>query len=162
MPVDWTAIRTHYEQGISQRSLATKYDVSQSSISRKAEKEQWRIMPRITPSSDSITDAPVELTDLSPVEIVEKALARLATFLTDDGLLTLNQHKLFADSLSQYIKLKLLMPGGDEQNASSYDMREFLAGCTDQELAIVRPVIAAVAARKQEAEEKIKPIRRIG
>ncbi len=45
--IDWAAIKTEHEQGISQRSLAAKYGISQASISKRAIKEQWVVQPVI-------------------------------------------------------------------------------------------------------------------
>lgn len=153
MPVDWTAIHTEFQQGISQRSLATKYGISQAAISKRASKEHWVITPVIIPQEVITETASDDLT------IVQKALNDLAAFL-NAGLQDLRDHKLFADALSQYIKLKLTIP--TEQEQSPYDLRDLLSYCTQEELDIIRPIMAAAAARKQEAEEKIKPIRKIG
>jgi len=47
-----------------------------------------------------------------------------------------------------------------QEDQSPYDLRTFLAKCTIEELAIIQPVIDAVAAR--EREKKIIPMRRTG
>src|SRR6266702_81686 len=154
---DWSAIRQEYESGISQRSLATKYNISQAAISKKASKERWVIVPVIIPQNQVISDNSSELPEL---EIVQKALNHLATFLDGDGLIGLNQHKLFADALCQYIKLKLIIP--TEQENSPYDLRDVLRYCTDEELAIIEPIIKAANGRKEAEASKVKPIRRAG
>jgi predicted transcriptional regulator len=152
---DWTSIKAEYEQGLSQRSLALKYGISQAAISQKASKEKWLIKPLITPatviSSDNLSD-------------VDQAIADLMQHLTGDpkkAKLLIKEHKLFADAMSQYKKLKTTSPD-DEQEYGKYDLREFLASCTPEELAVVVPITKAVAARKAEADGKITPLRRQG
>lgn len=154
--VDWTAIRTQYEQGLSQRSLALKYDVSQSAISQKAKKENWLIKPLIVPSSQLIADnSLVELTDLSTVE---KAIRLISERLNEEP--DNKNIKMLMDSLSQAYKIKLLVPP-EEQEQSNDSLKAFLAKCTNEELAVVVPITKAVAKREAEAGEKIKPIRKI-
>lgn len=148
---DWHNIRTEYETGASQRSLAKKYGIAQPTISERAKKEQWQRSP-IIPLSEPIT-----YSETDEFTIVQKAINHLATFLQNDQVMDLKDHKLFADALSQYMKIKLLTPAGED--FSAFDMREFLAGCTDEELEIVRPIIAAVQARRS---EKITPIKKVG
>ncbi|SRR6266567_316781 len=157
--VDWPSIRQEYEQGFSQRSLALKYSVSQAAISKKANKEKWVITPVITPSPKVVSDNQEIDTSNIPA-LVEAALRNLAK-LDPENFLTLNEHKLFADALNQYNKIKLTLPQED-QSSSYLDLREFLASCTPEELTVVNPVIKAVAARKQEQDDKVKPIRRLG
>lgn len=40
--IDWTAIRTDYENGLSLRQLAGKYNVSKTTIGERKYKEQWQ------------------------------------------------------------------------------------------------------------------------
>ncbi len=150
--VDWLAIRSEFEQGLSQRSLALKYGIEQSTISRRATKENWRIIPRITPTSECISDAS-DISKLSNLEIVEKAIADLYKHL-EAGHLELTQHKLFADALNQYNKIKLTLPP-EEQDLSQYDLRLLLADATPEELAIVQPIFATIDARR-------KPLKKTG
>jgi hypothetical protein len=147
--INWSNIRAEYEAGASQRSLATKYGVSQARISQIAKRDGWIIAPLIIPqqliSSDNIPD---------------QGIADLANYLNGtpgNAKMLLNEHKLFADAYTQYRKAKMLEPAGDD--FSAFDMREFLAGCTDEELEIVRPIIAAVQARRA---DKITPIKKVG
>jgi hypothetical protein len=145
---DWQAIRAEYEQGASQRSLATKYGISQAAISKRCLKEGWVIASVVMPTESVVSD-----------NTVDQALADLAVHLTDHperAKLQLTQHKLFADAFSSYMKAKTLAPV--EEDISTYDMRDFLAHCTDEELAIVRPIIATVQARR----EKIIPLHKTG
>lgn len=148
--INWSKIRTEYEHGASQRSLAKKHGVAQPTISERAKKEQWQHSP-IIPLSE-----PIIYSETDEFAIVQKAINHLATFLENTDQMDLKDHKLFADALSQYMKIKLLAPAGED--FSAFDMREFLAGCTDEELEIVRPIIAAVQARRS---EKITPIKKI-
>lgn len=157
---DWPTIRADYEQGISQNSLAIKHHISQQAISKRVRKEGWITRLVVPPTTSYNIQQPAD--EQSELAIVEKALRHLATFLDGDGLETLHSHKLFADALSQYIKLKMILPSEQGQQETPYDMREFLSSCTDEELSIVRSILAAVADRKQLEEEKIRPIRKIG
>lgn len=52
MSVDWTAIRTDYENGLSLRQLAAKYSVSKSVIGERKYKEQWDAPDKRTPLSN--------------------------------------------------------------------------------------------------------------
>lgn len=164
--IDWTAIRQQYEQGMSKNTLAKEHGVSRQAIQQRAAKEHW-ITPLLASPTAFLAPMQVQTTDeLSELSIVEKALKDLAQHL-EHAPLDLKSHKLFADALSQYIKLRLLLPQQQSEDGQEsyglYDLREFLASCTDEELAIVRPVIAAVQIRKQEQEDgKIKPMRKIG
>lgn len=146
--INWTNIRAEYEQGASQRSLSTKYGVSQARISQIAKRDGWIIAPLIIPTQL-----------ITPDNIPDQGIADLANYLNgtpSNAKMLLNEHKLFADAYSQYMKAKTLAPAGED--FSAFDMREFLAGCTDEELEIVRPIIAAVQARRS---EKITPLKKI-
>ena len=155
--INWSAIRTEYEAGISQRSLATKYGVQQSSISRRAANENWRIIPRITPTPESIIDASTS-TDLSDMAKIKKAIAliyeRLEQKPEDKNI------KLLMDSLSQAQKIKMLLPMEDQGNNPD-SLRQLLAKATDEELAIILPAIKAISARDAEVEG-ITPLRKHG
>ncbi len=152
--VDWPAIRAEFEQGLSQRSLAPKYGIEQSTISRRAKKENWRIIPRITPTSERITDA-ADITDKSDndlLAIVQLLLKKTAEHA--EGDLEPKDIKLLADALSQFHKIKLSLPP-EEQDLSQYDLRLLLADATPEELAIVQPVFNAIDTRR-------KPLKRTG
>jgi hypothetical protein len=164
-PDQWQEIRTKFEQGISQRTLATKYDVSQSAISQKAKKDQWVITPLIIPQN-LITPDKSPADETSDMALIEKALAQLATFL-NNGLADLRDHKLFADALSQYIKLKLISPSDKKtESGLAADMLPYFD--TDQlhqwsELEEQQDaILEAVQARKLETEQGIKSIRKKG
>jgi hypothetical protein len=153
--VDWTAIRSGFEQGASQRSLAREFGVTQPTISERAKKEGWQHTTNplpIIPLSEPISDR--ETHDL--LSVVSTLLQKVA--LHAQSNLEPKDIKLLADALSQFHKIKITTPQQD-QDFSAFDMREFLAECTDEELAIVKPIIAAVQARR---EEKITPLRRTG
>src|SRR5947209_7447071 len=119
---DWSAIRQEYESGASKVALSTKHGITRQAIIKKSRKENW-ITPLVTAPEHLVTPPvtnalPVDLTELSDLEKIEKALADLYRHLAR-GSLELTQHKLFADALSQYMKLKLLIP--QEQENSPYD-----------------------------------------
>ena len=162
--VDWPSIRQEYVQGASKLALSMKHGISRQAIIKQARKGKW-IAPLVTAPEYKVTPPvtnalPINLTELTDLQIVEKAIADLYRHL-EAGHLELNQHKLFADALSQYRKIKLLIPPEDQEH-SAYDLRQFLDLCTDEELAIVMPITKAVAARKAEQDDKVKPIRRLG
>lgn len=158
--VDWALIRAEYEAGASKQALSIKYKVSRQAIIKHAYKEHW-ITPLVTsPVTPPVTRvSPPELSETSDLPTVEKAILLITRRLDEEP--ENKDIKMLMDSLSQAYKIKALMPA-TEDNYAAYDMREFLASCLPEELAVVNPVIKAVAARKAEAEEKVKPIRRIG
>jgi hypothetical protein len=162
--VDWPSIRAEYESGASKQALSIKHGITRQAIIKQARKGKW-ITPLVTAPEHMVTPPvtnalPINLEKLSDLEIVEKAIADLYRHL-EAGHLELNQHKLFADALSQYRKIKLLIPP-EQENYAAYDMREFLAACTPEELAVVIPITKAVATRKTEQDNKITPLRRQG
>ncbi len=115
MSADWQAIRAEYEAGISQRTLAAKYGLSQPAISQYAKAHGWLITRLITPQGDNLVDS---------------ALADLALHLTKDrtkAKLDLKEHKLFADAFSQYMKLKVLFPQEEESSGIYLDLRQLPA-----------------------------------
>ena len=146
--VDWPSIRAEFEQGLSQRTLAPKYGISQSAISQKAKKESWIITPLIIPASDLITDK----SDNDLLAIVQLLLKKTAEHA--EGNLEPKDIKLLADALSQFHKIKLTLPP-EEQDLSQYDLRLLLADATPDELAVVQPVFATIDARR-------KPLKRTG
>lgn len=161
---DWPTIRAQYEQGISQRSLAVKYGISQAAISKHAKKETWVVSEVIIPQS-AITDdnsEPVETSEQTTVEIVEKALRSLAQHLSEDNM-DLKSHKLFADALSQYVKLKLLVAPADERPTASGLPAELLPYATLDELAALDSIVKAIEERKLQQEQEaagIRPLKR--
>jgi len=111
MSADWTAIQRELAQGVSQRTLAAKYGLSQPAISQYAKAHGWLI----TPPGDNLVDS---------------ALADLALHLTKDrkkAKLDLKEHKLFADAFSQYMKIKVLFPQEEESSGIYLDLRQLPA-----------------------------------
>ncbi len=148
---DWVTIRTELEQGLgSQTSLAAKYGVTQQAISKRAIKDGWVVPPQgivVPPTTNEPT-------------LVDQALADLALHLTGDpakAKLQLNQHKLFADSFSQYMKAKLLSTQ-DQELPKSIDWSIF----TQDELDIIQPIWAQAEERQRGQQENITAIRRVG
>jgi hypothetical protein len=84
MSVDWTAIRTDYENGLSLRQLAAKYDVSKTYIIEKRNKENWNRPDRPTTdrplSSQRVSNPPTR--DVNAVNRVALALKLRAQKLT--------------------------------------------------------------------------------
>lgn len=154
-PEEWAMIRAEYEQGTPQRRLAAKFGISQAAISQRAKREEWVINKLIIPITD---DNPPAESDNPFLTLVYKAIRDLAKHL--EFHLDLREHKLLADALSQYTKVKLAFP--DEDQAAPFDLRDFLAGCTDEELEQLRPILLNVQARIEAEQEKIRPIKKVG
>ncbi len=147
---DWPAIRTEYEQGFSLRSLAAKYQVPKSTIESRAKTGNWT-------KSDILRTTPLplsELSETSDMATIEKAIRLITRRLEKEP--DNKDIKMLMDSLSQAYKIKMFLPAGDDLGADS--LREFLAGCTDEQLEIVRPIIADVQARRA---DKITPLKKI-
>jgi len=153
MSADWQSIQRELEQGLgTQSSLAVKYGITQQAISKRAIKEGWVVSPQVVVVSPT-TDEPT---------LVDQALADLAIHLTGDpkeAKLQLNQHKLFADSFSQYMKAKVLSEQEQEQELpKGIDWSMF----TEDELAIIQPIFAQAEERQRGQQENITAIRRVG
>ena len=156
---DWPTIRAEYEAGASQRSLAKKFGIAQPTISERAKKEQWKHAP-IIPLSEPIT-----YSETDEFAIVQKAINHLATFLQNEDQMDLKDHKLFADALSQYMKIKLLAPAGDQEENAHHDMRRIVASATPEESIIIQPALPILHAISQRLQEQdtgnITPIRKL-
>lgn len=164
--VDWFLIRSEYEQGISQNTLAKRHGISQQAISKRARKEEWQIlemMPQVVSPTTSYNQ-PDPDEDTPTIEIVERALRSLAQHLNeDDGKMDLKSHKLFADALSQYVKLKLLVAPADQRPTASGLPAELLPYATLDELAALDSIVKAIEERKLQAEQEaagVRPLRR--
>lgn len=150
---DWPAIKAEFQQGISQRSLALKYGISQAAISKRASREHWVITPVITPITHVITDNPDDPPNL--MNIVDAALNDLSNYSNgtpDLAKLTLKDHKLFSDSFTQYMKAKLTIPL--EQETSAYDMRVLLSHASLEQLAVLKPILANLTAKQKAASTR--------
>lgn len=164
--IDWAAIRRDYEQGRSLRSLEKQYPVTRPAIAKHAKKEGWQApdMPIVSiPYHEVSTLETFSEPDVDPLlGLVNDAITDLARHL--DNHLELKEHKLLADALSQYVKIKLSLPGKADQTSqvAAFDIRDLLASATDDELELLRPVIKNVQARIDEQQEKIRPIKKIG
>jgi len=160
MSADWQSIQRELEQGLgTQSSLAVKYGITQQAISKRAIKEGWVVPPLgIVVSTTTNEPPPVD----NEPSLVDQALADLAIHLTGDpkeAKLQLNQHKLFADSFSQYMKAKMLSEQEQEQELpKGIDWSMF----TQEELAIIQPIFAQAEERQRGQQENITAIRRVG
>lgn len=165
-PIDWPTIRAKYETGISQRTLAREYGISQAAISKRAAREQWLISPHINQViNDNVLDAN---DNPEPVVIADEALTDLSHHLKgrpDQAKLQLTQHKLFADSFSQYIKIKQMLPS-DKPTASGIaaELLPYLDNDQLSELASLNArqeeILETARATKLEAEQGIMSIRK--
>jgi hypothetical protein len=146
-PIDWPTIRFQFEHGASKNTLAGVHGVSRQAIIKRARQEGW-ITPLVTAPFETVTP-PVtsQHTELTDAEIVQKALHALAVHLEGEGLIGLNQHKLFADSLSQYLKLKMLLPS--KEPTASGIAAELLPYLDNDQLA----ELASLNARQEEILE---------
>jgi len=166
---DWFLIRSEYEQGISQNTLAKRHGISQQAISKRARKEAWQVlamMPEVvSPTTSYNQTQPDPDENIPTIEIVEKALRSLAQHLNEneDGYMDLRSHKLFADALSQYVKLKLLVAPADDNPTASGLPAELLPYATLDELAALDSIVKAIEERKLQAEQEaagVRPLRK--
>jgi predicted transcriptional regulator len=156
--IEWAEIRFQYEAGISQRTLATKYGVSQATISRRAGKENWCITERITPVSLIRSDAQDKKTDVLIVAdtLLDKVAEQAET--VDDP----RDIKNLADTLSQIHKIKLTSHSSDKPTASGIPA-ELLPYATLDELAQLDSIVKAIEERKLQAEQEaagVRPLRK--
>ena len=56
--IDWASVRTDYENGLSLRTLASKYGVSKSVIGQHKYDEQWQKFERVGSDSRTSHDNP--------------------------------------------------------------------------------------------------------
>jgi hypothetical protein len=159
---DWPSIRQEYEHGASKQALSIKHGITRQAIIKQARKGKW-IAPLVTSPEYKVTShvtnaLPINMVELSDLEIVEKAIADLYRHL-EAGHLELNQHKLFADALSQYRKIKLLIPPEDQEHSAD-SLRALLDKATNEELTTMLAIIKAI--KDREAEGNITPIRKNG
>jgi hypothetical protein len=156
---DWQSIREEWELGISERTLATKYSVPKTTLHDRAKTEKWiRMLPTgfrpTPPTTKAVVETPIST--VNTARLLHEVIHRLAqSEIMDERMV-----KLLADALSQVHKIQMTAP--TKQETSPYDLRTLLSYCTEEEREIVKPIFAAATARKQEEEEKIKPIRRTG
>ena len=138
MSVDWDAIRADYEAGkMSLRRLALFYGVSKTYLIERRDKENWRKPTTDRPPTDHIvkpassrarsekkepTTPP--LTRPAPraaLEIARSGLALLGQCVDVESL-TLTEHKLVADSLSQYVKVLVTAPPDEGSQGIMIDL----------------------------------------
>jgi len=155
---DWERVKAGYEQGVlSLRSLAAASGHKRSTIQSRAKAEKWekpdgfRPPPTLLAELSEVAEKVAELAeDSDDLTVVTLALSDLAQHLTGDpaqAKLQLNQHKLFADSLSQYIKVKYTLPASGTAPAGiDWDL------FTPDELSVLRPIFERAEARKQKPE----------
>lgn len=165
--VDWPAIRAQYEQGVSQKTLGAHHNVSQQAISKRARKEGWtveQVVPLVvSPTTSYNNTQPPADEDIPTIEIVEHALRSLAQHLNNNDEMDLRGHKLFADALSQYVKLKLLVAPSDQQPTASGLPAELLPYATLEELSSIEAIMKTIEERKLQQEQEaagVRPLRR--
>jgi DNA-binding transcriptional regulator LsrR (DeoR family) len=118
MTHDWNAIRREYEQGVSQAQLSKRYAISQPAISRKAKREQWVKSPVI---SSVISPPSMPIPSISIDALADLGIQGLAVHLKNP--LGLKDHMLLSQSLTQYVKAKILAPqGGDQETGLFIDI----------------------------------------
>ncbi len=160
----WTKIKTEYEHGASKNALAEKYGVSRQAIIKHAKAEKW--LAPVHPEMDiplSISDVLEVITEEEARGVIAVALMmlkRIAEHVEKQDL-EIKDLKLLADALSSCNKV--LTVREIEQTQVQYDLRILLAKATNEEVEIMRPVIAAIAARDKEQEPgNITPFRKQG
>ncbi len=157
--VDWQYIRAEWELGISERTLATKYSVPKTTLHDRAKAEKWiRMLPTgfrpDPPTTKAVVDTP--MSTVNTARLLHEVIHRLA----QNDIIDERMVKLLADALSQVHKIQ--MTAVIDPETSPYDLRDLLSYCTEEERAIIKPIFTAATARKQEEQEKLKPMRKIG
>ncbi len=177
--IDWPAIRAKFETGISQRTLAREFGVSQAAISKQAAKNHWVISPLFKVITDNLTDNIPQPSDNQEPDTSAAAIAVQARYVIAQamqhmrqqgltgGLLDPNEGhkalKLLMDSLSQAHKIELTS-SSDKPTASGIaaDLLPYLDNEQLAELARLRDltddVLEVARAKKLEAEQGIKTI----
>jgi len=173
--IDWSVIRQEYEQGTSLRDIVAAHGSSIATISRVARHEGWEKPPEARTVKQmkretSVPPSPVSLDSAeSPQTIADLAIADLAKYLSGkevvDAKLKLSEHKLFADSFSQYVRAKMLLPS-DKPTASGIhaELLPYLSLDQLNELSELEArkeeVLAYARAEKLETEQGIKTLRK--
>jgi len=153
---DWDRVRTGYEQGISLRSLAAASGHKKSTIESRAKAGKWAkpdpfrtppvLLAEVSEEVSEVSAVLAQDSDSDDMTVVTQAMADLAHHLAGEpaqAKLQLSQHKLFADSLSQYIKVKYAIPAtGTPPAGIDWDI------FTPDELAILRPIFERAEARQ--------------
>ena len=182
---DWERVKAAYEQGvISLRSLAAASGHKKSTIESRAKAGKWvkpdgfrtpptlvaevsevsEVSEKVSELSDRVAENLAELSEVlengesDDMTVVTSALADLAHHLTGDpaqAKLQLNQHKLFADSLSQYVRLKYTLPASGAAPAG-IDWSIF----SPDELAILQPIFERALQRQQKKPENVVAFRK--
>lgn len=174
--IDWPSIRAHYEQGVSQRSLARKYGISQQAISKRALKESWVVSPFPAVVIDNVPDnQPLETSAAAIAEqaryVIAKAIQKMKEGTTALGPLTeYEDHKalkLLMDSLSQAHKIELTSTS-DKPTESGLpaDLLDYLSmadlDAISEHQKAVEAILDEARARKLETEQGIKTMRKTG
>jgi hypothetical protein len=138
---DWEAIKKDFEDGLSLRTLSAKYDVGKSTIADRSNAGHWqRTEPGHIPD---IPYTPLPEQDTEIAGLAKQMVGQLATIAQTP--LELKEHKLFADSLSQYHKIILTSVDAQSSTPQSLDWSIF----TEAELAIIQPIFAQAEERKR-------------
>src|SRR5260221_6401528 len=115
--VDWQAIQSDYEQGVSLRDIVARHGSSIATISRCARHDGWiRSVPPLE-TRPVKHETPVSHKPLPPVSIPDDAatiarigLHQLAQHLQTDEILPISSHKSLSDALAQYVKVLIVAP----------------------------------------------------
>jgi hypothetical protein len=111
---DWSAIRNDYENGVSFRALAAKYDVSKTYIIEKRNKEEWN-----RPDRPTMTDRPFKkIVSIHSSSMPPDALAIAGSLLEDlahlvqgeASRLDYSEHVKASRALSEYVKVLIVAP----------------------------------------------------
>src|SRR5260221_2176273 len=112
--VDWNVIRQEDEQGKGTlRSLATKYDISKTTLIRKRNSEGWTADrtngPRTGPPTPLSGPLHLPIPD-DAATIARIGLHQLAQHLQTDEILPISSHQALSDALAQYVKVLIVAP----------------------------------------------------
>ena len=152
---DWEAIQKEYEGGLSLRSLSAKHEVPTTTLHRHIQHGQWQRNTERNKAEHPLVFEQVQPPD-SIAELAQKMVGQLANIALVP--LALKEHKLFADSLSQYHKIIIAAP--DQQLPNTIDWSIF----EQAELDIIQPIFAAAEERKRiaDGESGIPQLRKQG
>ncbi len=157
--INWDAIRKDHEQGLSLRTLATRYGISKSSIGnmlsnvsngQHGHEKHAQTTPssRTPPTPIEPTPSPVQSISLN-MAIAQNLIRMIARhvagkFKPEDVKLDPKEMKLLADTLSQCNKIMI----GEEVENNAIPAGIDWGMFTFEELTIIQPLFERALARK--------------
>ena len=136
---NWQTIRDAYEhQGVSQRTLATQYHVSQSAISKHCIAEGWVLKSVVTPVSQPLIDNFPDPDEITTPAIAAKLLQHIDRIVREEpDTLDPRAIKLLCDGLSQIYKIQIMAAAHEQPTTKSGIPAELLAFLSMDKLQIL-------------------------